>query len=104
VPNGKEDDSLISYHCFSSHKFNFQVETTTAKAASMALQLPAVYRWCVSGTPIQRGLEDLYGLVLFLGIEPYNQHVWWLRALQRPYERYFSENFLILSTLSSFLL
>jgi SNF2 family DNA or RNA helicase len=29
-------------------------------------RLKAVYRWAVSGTPIQRGLDDLYGLVFFL--------------------------------------
>jgi SNF2 family DNA or RNA helicase len=29
------------------------IQTTTANAASMALKLPAVHRWCISGTPIQ---------------------------------------------------
>lgn len=33
------------------------VECPTAKAAEMALRLASVNRWCVSGTPVQRGLE-----------------------------------------------
>ena len=32
----------------------------------MALKLNTVHRWCVTGTPISRGLEDLYGLFTFL--------------------------------------
>ncbi|XP_069462819.1 E3 ubiquitin-protein ligase SHPRH [Ambystoma mexicanum] len=63
------------------------VECTTAKAAEMALRLTGINRWCVSGTPVQRGLEDLYGLVLFLGIDPFWVRHWWDRLLYRPYCR-----------------
>nr|XP_019953746.1 PREDICTED: E3 ubiquitin-protein ligase SHPRH isoform X3 [Paralichthys olivaceus] len=61
------------------------VECPTAKAAEMALRLTSVNRWCVSGTPVQRGLEDLYGLVLFLGVDPYWVKHWWHQLLYRPY-------------------
>ncbi|XP_034964701.1 E3 ubiquitin-protein ligase SHPRH isoform X4 [Zootoca vivipara] len=63
------------------------VECTTAKAAEMALRLSGINRWCVSGTPVQRGLEDLYGLVLFLGADPYWVKYWWDQLLYRPYCR-----------------
>ncbi|NXV77033.1 SHPRH ligase, partial [Atlantisia rogersi] len=70
------------------------VECTTAKAAEMALRLSGINRWCVSGTPVQRGLEGkfftylyLYGLVLFLGVDPYWVKHWWDRLLYRPYCR-----------------
>ncbi|XP_026007203.1 E3 ubiquitin-protein ligase SHPRH [Astatotilapia calliptera] len=63
------------------------VECPTAKAAEMALRLASVNRWCVSGTPVQRGLEDLYGLVLFLGVDPYWVKHWWHQLLYRPYRR-----------------
>lgn len=50
-----------------------RVETPTAKSAQMALKLSAVHRWCVSGTPVGRGkLEDLFGLLLFLGFAPFD--------------------------------
>ncbi|CAG9460083.1 unnamed protein product [Pedinophyceae sp. YPF-701] len=58
------------------------VESTTAKAAQMALQIPAVHRWCVTGTPINRGLEDLQGLFAFLRVQPYDTPFWWRRAIQ----------------------
>ncbi|TRY83450.1 hypothetical protein DNTS_016202 [Danionella cerebrum] len=61
------------------------VECTTAKAAEMALRLTSINRWCVSGTPVQRGLEDLYGLILFLGVDPYWVKYWWDQLLYRPY-------------------
>ena len=46
------------------------VESSTAKAASMALLLETEHRWCVTGTPLSRGLEDLQGLMAFLQVEP----------------------------------
>lgn len=63
------------------------VECVTAKAAEMALRLASINRWCVSGTPVQRGLEDLYGLVLFLRVDPYWVKRWWDQLLYRAYRR-----------------
>ncbi|KAM6185290.1 E3 ubiquitin-protein ligase SHPRH [Rhynchocyon petersi] len=61
------------------------VECPTVKAAEMAQRLSGINRWCISGTPVQRGLEDLFGLVVFLGIEPFCLRHWWVRLLYRPY-------------------
>nr|BAC38428.1 unnamed protein product [Mus musculus] len=61
------------------------VECPTVKAAEMAQRLSGINRWCISGTPVQRGLEDLFGLVVFLGIEPYCVKHWWIRLLYHPY-------------------
>lgn len=61
------------------------VEGTATKAAQMALKLAATNRWCVTGTPIQKSLHDLYGLLLFLGEKPYDVKLWWNECLLLPY-------------------
>jgi len=33
------------------------VESSSTKMAMMALTLKAVHRWCVTGTPINKGLD-----------------------------------------------
>jgi hypothetical protein len=58
-----------------------RVETPTAASARMALKLHANFRWCVSGTPVGRGkLEDLYGLLLFLRVEPFSSKKWFAKC------------------------
>lgn len=50
-----------------------RVEVPTAASARMARKLVTNKRWCVSGTPIGRGqLDDLYGLLLFLCLRPFD--------------------------------
>lgn len=61
------------------------VEGHASKAAEMCLRLPTVNRWCVTGTPIQKSADDLYGLWKFLGIEPYCERTCWTSALFLPY-------------------
>ncbi|GIX69417.1 e3 ubiquitin-protein ligase SHPRH [Caerostris darwini] len=61
------------------------VESVMTRTSQMALQLKSVNRWCVTGTPIQKSIEDLYGLLLFLGYDPYNVKLWWREALLRPF-------------------
>ena len=43
-------------------------------------------RRCVTGTPLSRGLEDLFGLLAFLQAAPYDSRPWFQRVLQHPYE------------------
>jgi E3 ubiquitin-protein ligase SHPRH len=44
------------------------IEGSSTKAAQMANHLRMVNRWCVTGTPLSKGLDDIYGLVRFLKV------------------------------------
>lgn len=64
------------------------VESTVATAATeMALRLHSKHRWCVTGTPIQRKLDDLYGLLRFIKTSPFNIYRWWTEVIRDPYEK-----------------
>ncbi|KAL8135332.1 hypothetical protein AgCh_010118 [Apium graveolens] len=62
------------------------VESNVAAATEMALRLHARNRWCITGTPIQRKLDDLYGLLRFLKLSPYDIIRWWTEVIRDPYE------------------
>lgn len=63
------------------------VESNAAAATEMAMRLSAKNLWCVTGTPIQRSLEDMYGLLRFLRAEPFSDRRWWNEVIKNPYER-----------------
>lgn len=63
------------------------VESNAAAATEMAMRLSAKNLWCVTGTPIQRSLEDMYGLLRFLRAEPFDDRRWWNEVIKNPYER-----------------
>ncbi|XP_038884909.1 E3 ubiquitin-protein ligase SHPRH isoform X5 [Benincasa hispida] len=63
------------------------VESNATAATEMASRLYASHRWCITGTPIQRKLEDLYGLLRFVKASPFNVHRWWVEVIRDPYER-----------------
>jgi len=46
-------------------------DTLSARAAN---QLQAVYRWCLTGTPMMNGVLELYSLIRFLRIGPYHDN------------------------------
>lgn len=59
-----------------------RVETPTAASAQMALKLSAKHSWCVSGTPVHKGqLQDVYGLLLFLRLQPFDHPLWFQAIL-----------------------
>ncbi|XP_023551403.1 E3 ubiquitin-protein ligase SHPRH isoform X2 [Cucurbita pepo subsp. pepo] len=63
------------------------VESNATAATEMASRLYASHRWCITGTPIQRKLEDLFGLLRFVKASPFNVHRWWVEVIRDPYER-----------------
>ncbi|ODN03793.1 E3 ubiquitin-protein ligase SHPRH [Orchesella cincta] len=53
------------------------VEGIGTKMSMMAMRIKAVHRWCVTGTPVNKGLQDLFGLFVFLKIYPISYDIWW---------------------------
>ena len=47
--------------------------------------MSAVNKWCVTGTPVGKSLNDLFGLLLFLQLDPYCVEAWWRLGVYRPY-------------------
>ncbi|KAI8819951.1 SNF2 family N-terminal domain-containing protein [Fimicolochytrium jonesii] len=57
-------------------------QTATAKSCH---KIDARRRWCVTGTPIQNRLEDLFSLVHFLRIEPWGNYSFWRQFITVPF-------------------
>ncbi|KAK1985891.1 SNF2 family domain-containing protein [Colletotrichum cereale] len=51
-----------------------QIKNHKAQAALSAADLMSQYRWCLSGTPMMNGVDELYSLYRYLKIKPYS--VW----------------------------
>ena len=49
------------------------IKNPASKTAEAACQLQARFRWCLSGTPIQNDLFDLFSLFKFLRLSPFNE-------------------------------
>lgn len=47
------------------------IKNRTTKASGAVTHLKSKYRWCLTGTPIQNSIHDLFGLIRFLDIKPY---------------------------------
>ncbi|KAI2782111.1 SNF2 family N-terminal domain-containing protein [Daldinia loculata] len=47
------------------------IKNHKAKVSKAVCDLQAKYRWCLTGTPMQNGPNELASLVRFLGIKPY---------------------------------
>lgn len=66
------------------------IKNKHTKAAIGAAQLQALTRFCMSGTPMMNNVGELYSLIHFLRIKPYNQwdkfNVDFVRPLKQGYE------------------
>ncbi|KAG8902401.1 DNA repair protein rad16 [Tulasnella sp. 403] len=50
------------------------IKERSCNTAKAAFELQAKYRWCLSGTPLQNRVGELYSLVRFLGGDPFSYY------------------------------
>ncbi|GAV82378.1 SNF2_N domain-containing protein/Helicase_C domain-containing protein/HIRAN domain-containing protein/zf-C3HC4_2 domain-containing protein [Cephalotus follicularis] len=62
------------------------IKAWKTQGAQAAFMLSSHCRWCLTGTPLQNNLEDLYSLLCFLHVEPWCNWAWWNKLIQKPYE------------------
>ncbi|KAL2536246.1 actin-dependent regulator of chromatin subfamily A member 3 [Forsythia ovata] len=85
--NGEENGGLFSVRWFrvvldEAHT----IKSSKSQISMAAAGLIADRRWCLTGTPIQNNLEDVYSLLRFLRIEPWGSWAWWNKLVQKPFE------------------
>ncbi|KAJ7559086.1 hypothetical protein O6H91_04G069500 [Diphasiastrum complanatum] len=85
--NSGEDGPLHSVHWFrivldEAHT----IKASRSLSAQAVFRLMADRRWCLTGTPVQNKLEDIFSLLHFLRVEPWSNWGWWNKLIQRPHE------------------
>ncbi|CAK9866134.1 unnamed protein product [Sphagnum jensenii] len=86
-PNFLEEGPLHSIHWYrvvldEAHT----IKAFRSNASQAVFQLTADRRWCLTGTPIQNKLEDIFSLLHFLRVEPWSNYGWWNKLVQKPFE------------------
>ncbi|KAB8345962.1 hypothetical protein FH972_023014 [Carpinus fangiana] len=61
-----------------------KIKNRNAKMTKGAYALKSVYRWCLTGTPMQNNLDELQSLIRFLNIKPYNDLKAWKDQIGGP--------------------
>ncbi|GKU17064.1 unnamed protein product [Fusarium langsethiae] len=62
------------------------IKNRSSKTAKACYEISATHRWALTGTPIVNKLEDLFSLVRFLGVEPWNNFSFWRTFITVPFE------------------
>ncbi|TRX95630.1 hypothetical protein FHL15_003588 [Xylaria flabelliformis] len=76
--------------CFGLHWYRVildeahTIKNRNAKATKACYDLRSIYRWCLSGTPLQNNLDELQSLVKFLRIQPYDDLREWREHFELP--------------------
>ncbi|KAL0931470.1 DNA repair protein rad5 [Colletotrichum truncatum] len=62
------------------------IKNRQSKTAKACYEISAEHRWALTGTPIVNKLEDLFSLVRFLRVEPWNNFSFWKTFITVPFE------------------
>lgn len=60
------------------------IKNRNTKAAIAACRIAATHRWALSGTPMQNSVEEMYSLIKFCRIRPYNNWDKFSKDISRP--------------------
>ncbi|KAI1984735.1 hypothetical protein LOZ51_006395 [Ophidiomyces ophidiicola] len=76
--------------CFGVHWYRIvldeahTIKNRNAKSTQAVYELNSLYRWCLTGTPMQNNLDELQSLIRFLRIKPYDELAAWRDQITRP--------------------
>jgi DNA repair protein RAD5 len=62
------------------------IKNRSSKTARACYSLLATHRWALTGTPIVNRLEDLFSLVKFLRVDPWQSFSFWKTFITVPFE------------------
>ncbi|KAI9068646.1 hypothetical protein FKP32DRAFT_1561262 [Trametes sanguinea] len=60
------------------------IKNRNTKAAIACCALDSKYRWCLTGTPMQNNVEEIYSLIKFLRISPLNDWTTFNSSIAKP--------------------
>jgi DNA repair protein RAD5 len=63
------------------------IRNRSTETARAVFRLKASRRWCITGTPIQNRLDDVFALLHFLREDPWSDIGWWSTVIARPFEQ-----------------
>ncbi|KAK5945312.1 hypothetical protein PMZ80_002516 [Knufia obscura] len=76
------DDKAFFHRIFLDEAQNIKNKST--KTAMAACRVNAEFRWCLSGTPMQNSVEEMYSLIKWCRIRPYNDWDKFSKDIARP--------------------
>ncbi|WAR53304.1 hypothetical protein PtB15_2B735 [Puccinia triticina] len=62
------------------------IKNRNAQKTKACFELRGTYKWCLTGTPIQNGVEDLFPLLRFIGpsVKPFNDYAQFQEKILKP--------------------
>mmetsp|Transcript_62690 Transcript_62690/g.149555 ORF Transcript_62690/g.149555 Transcript_62690/m.149555 type:complete len:1261 (-) Transcript_62690:115-3897(-) len=63
------------------------IKNRCTSMAQAAFRLRGLCRWCVTGTPLQNSIDELYSLVKFLRLDPWGSWSAWRQAVAMPLQK-----------------
>ncbi|KAI9718471.1 MAG: hypothetical protein M1828_006716 [Chrysothrix sp. TS-e1954] len=91
--NSDDIEGGLKVGCFGVHWYRVildeahSIKNRSTQMTKAAYALKAVYRWCLTGTPMQNNLDELQSLICFLNIKPYCHLPNWREQISDPMKR-----------------
>ena len=75
-----------------------RIHNVNTKNAKSIYKLTGISKWCVTGTPIENSINDLFSLLHFLDYKPWSNKTFWDKIIYNPL--YKEKNYKSLTTLN----
>ncbi|KAJ3224955.1 DNA helicase rad5, partial [Clydaea vesicula] len=75
------------------------IKEKSTKIAKAVFEMKAINKWAVTGTPILNSTSDLYSLIKFLQIKPWNNFSIWKNFIDEPFKKKEVQGFQLLQSI-----